>query len=215
VCGTCVTAFTAIDLSVDPPAQLAQVPLGDLPQAIAMDEERDRAYVAQLGSVVVIDLVSLQVVTTVPTGNRPTPLSDSCGAPFGISVDPTPHRIYSTDPAANMLSVIDGETNTVIAAPSTGARPWGVALLPDLDRAYVANYEANTVSVIDTTTNTPVTAIGVGSGPTNVAVDATTHRVYVANCDGRSVTIIDATTNGLVGAVSLSLRPVHDVFVVP
>ena len=77
-----------------------------------------------------------------------------------------------TSPGAGTVSVIDIETNTVVATISFGNQnPFRVAITPDGTRAYVTiGFPNNIVSVIDTATNTVVATIPVGSGPVAVAI---------------------------------------------
>ncbi|MBQ26537.1 MAG: hypothetical protein CMH81_00115 [Nitrospiraceae bacterium] len=79
-------------------------------------------------------------------------------------------RAYVTNNSSGTVSVIDVDTNTVIATIPVEDAPNGVAITPDGTRAYVTNWLSNTVSVIDVTTNTVVATIPVGDGPNGVAI---------------------------------------------
>src|SRR5438045_8576841 len=72
-------------------------------------------------------------------------------------------RAYVANLCANTVSVIDTDTNAVIATIPVGPAPFLMAATPDGTRVYVTNRGGNTVSVIDTATNTVVSTIIVGS----------------------------------------------------
>jgi YVTN family beta-propeller protein len=57
------------------------------------------------------------------------------------------------------VSVIDGETNSVIKTIPVGASPTDVAVNPNNNLIYVANVDSNTVSVIDGETNEVVLGV--------------------------------------------------------
>ncbi|PEQ55453.1 hypothetical protein CN469_28295 [Bacillus cereus] len=70
----------------------------------------------------------------------------------------------------NNVSVIDTNSNTVVATVPVGNNPFGVAITPDGSFAYVTNFNIANVSVIDTSSNTVVTTVPVGISPFGVAI---------------------------------------------
>jgi YVTN family beta-propeller protein len=87
------------------------------------------------------------VISTIATGGA--------NVPFGIAVTPDGKRLYVTNTASNIVSVIDTMTASVVATVAVGMLPVAVTITPDGTLAYVANRNSNTVSVIDTTTSPP------------------------------------------------------------
>ena len=71
-------------------------------------------------------------------------------------------RAYVTNSCNGTVSVVDTDTNTIVATIPVGINPLGVAITPDGTRVYVSNSGSGTVSVIDTSTNTVVATIPVG-----------------------------------------------------
>jgi len=123
-------------------------------------------------------------------------------------------RAYVTNRTTNDVSVVDTETNTVVATVPTGTTPFGVAISPKGDRAYVTNQGSDSVSVIDTATNDVVATVPlhVGSWPTGLAVTPDGTRVYVANHTNASfnpstVSVIDTATNTVVATVGVGVEP--------
>ena len=93
-------------------------------------------------------------------------------------------RAYVTNHCENTISVIDTDTNTVVAAVPVGLSPRRVAITPDGERVYVTNAGSGTISVIDTGTDTVVATIPVGLNPSGVAITPDGARVYVTSGSG-------------------------------
>jgi len=110
---------------------------------------------------------------------------------------------WVTNTTSDTVSVIDTDTNTVIATIPVGDGPMGVALTPDGTRAYVTNSNNDTVSVIDTADKTVITTIPVGDGPRGVAFTSDGQRVYVTNELADSVSAISVTSNTVFDTIAL------------
>ena len=61
-----------------------------------------------------------------------------------MAVSPDGTRAYVTNLGSGTVSVIDTDTNTVIATITVGSGPAGVAVSPDGTRAYVTNLSSAT-----------------------------------------------------------------------
>jgi YVTN family beta-propeller protein len=118
--------------------------------------------------------------------------SQACADPFAYVTNATSHNV----------SVIDTETNTVIATVPVGTDPLGVAITPDGARAYVTNYSSHNVSVIDTETNTVAATVGAGNHPMGVAITPDGARAYVTDTSS-SVLVIDTATNTVIANVTV------------
>jgi YVTN family beta-propeller protein len=207
------------------------VAVGAFPQSVAVDEQTDTIYVANLNdnSVSVIDGATCNATVTSGCGQAPAtaPVGDG---PDGVAVNQATDTVYVANGRANTVSVIDGATcNATVtsgcgqAPPTTlaGNGPDDVAVNQATDTVYVANGGlymvnggANTVSVIDgATCNATVTSgcgqtpptIFVGNVPLGVAVDQATDTVYVTNfgAENFGADTVDAqdTTSVINGAI--------------
>jgi YVTN family beta-propeller protein len=105
------------------------------------------------------------------------------------------------------VSATGGDSFSVVATVTVGARPNDVAVSPDGSRVYVVNYYDNSVSVIATATNTVVTTVGVGSSPWGVAVSPDGSRVYVTNSEAASVSVLGASASAPAAPTSLNVTP--------
>src|SRR5260370_1116421 len=104
--------------------------------------------------------------------------------PFGVAVTPDGSKVYLTHIGANIVSVIDTTTNTVIGSPiHVGFLPYGLAATPDGSKVFAANHGArdNSVSVIDTAAKTVSATIPVCSPPTGAAVTPAGSPIYIAS----------------------------------
>ena len=88
-------------------------------------------------------------------------------------------RIYVANSGSNTVSVIDKDTNAVVATVPVGERPTGVLAVGS--RIYVTNHLSGTVSVIDVAFNTVVATVPVGVRPAGLDVSAYGTEVWVAN----------------------------------
>lgn len=110
-------------------------------------------------------------------------------------------RAYVTNVTADVVSVLDVNSNTVVAEIPVGDGPVGIALSPDGSRAYVADFISDQVTVIATSVNLVVGTIPVGDQPVYVAVSPDGTRGYVANSAGASVSVFNLATNNVIATV--------------
>lgn len=69
------------------------------------------------------------------------------------------------NPNDHALTVINGNTNSVVTTSGAGWFPDGIALNPRANRAWVANYLSQDLSIIDGTTNTVAATVTTGNFP--------------------------------------------------
>jgi len=81
-----------------------------------------------------------------------------------------PNVIYVTNVGDNTVSVINGNTNTMVQTIPVGNGPVGVGVNPVTNMVYVSNLSNDTVSVINGNTNTFLTTVFVGKEPIGVGV---------------------------------------------
>ena len=153
------------------------------------------------------------IIATIHTG----------GAPNAVAINPGTNRIYTADVFDNMISVVDGSTDTIAARiQGSIANPTGyvenVAVNPVSNRVYVSgtrisNHVTNTpvhtnrVTVIDGETNAILTSIPVGSQPDDLAVNPITNMIYVANVADNRVSVINGNTNLVDKTVAVGRAP--------
>src|SRR5579864_7098413 len=211
--------LTKIDLTATPPTQGTQIRVGNAPHSIVISADGTTAYVSNeggrvatesdfqinsagteivadpnvgaaiTGTVSVVDLASLTVTATIPTGLHPTGM-----ALFG-------GFLLVANTYSDTISVIDTTTNTVIRTisvglpigvpgaghPAYGAAPNSIAVDAKDRIAFVALYNANAIGVIDLNPgvkNAVIGAIPVAYAPSSVVLDEVNKTLIVANDKG-------------------------------
>ncbi len=141
------------------------------------------------GTVSVVDLASMRVTATIPTGLHPTGM-----AFWG-------QKLLVANTYSDTISVIDTASNKVtrtislglpIGVPGAGqaaygAAPNSIAVDPDTGVAYVALYNANAIGVVDLgngSANPVVGMIPVAYAPSSVVFDKTNNVLIVSNDKG-------------------------------
>src|ERR1043165_3021889 len=94
-------------------AQTRQIPTGQQPMALAVNENTHKIYIVNhnSASVTVVDGPTGAVAATVKTGSGPE----------AIAVNPVTNRIYTANSGSNTVTVIDGATDTAVASVPTGS----------------------------------------------------------------------------------------------
>ena len=118
-------------------------------------------------------------------------------------MNPATNKVYVTRQDEDIVSVIDGSNDRVLANVTVGFQPHGIAVNPVTDLIYVTNTASNSVSVIDGKTNRIIDTIMIGNRnladdfefTSHVAVNPKTNKVYVSNIDADTVTVIDGKTD--------------------
>jgi YVTN family beta-propeller protein len=143
--------------------------------------------------------------------------------PRAIAFDPANGNLYVANQLDNTVSVISGQTNTVIGNPipvGTGNGPFEIAFDSFNGDLYVTNSGTNTVSVIDGQTNTVIgNPIPVGQFPSGIAFDSSNGNLYVTNLISLAepvtgtVSVISGQTNTVVGSpISVGATPFEIAF---
>ena len=115
-------------------------------------------------------------------------------SPRAVVVNPASHKVYATNPAAGMVTVIDDAMHSATAI-KVGVDPGAIDINSVTNKIYVANGGGGTVSVIDGATNTVIATVPVGDEPYVVAVNPATNKIYVSRTFNNTVTLIDGNTN--------------------
>ena len=207
-----------IDLTAKQPTQGAQIRVGNAPHSIVIGSDGKTAYVSNeggrvatqadfqinsagtemvadptvgatvTGTVSVVDLPSMKVTATIPTGLHPTGMAFYNG------------QLLVANTYSDSLSVINTSTNKVtrtipvslpISVPGQsaayGAAPASIAVDSEYGLAFVACYNANAIAVINLApgvANPILGAIPTAYAPASVVLDNVNHQLVVANDKG-------------------------------
>jgi YVTN family beta-propeller protein len=106
------------------------------------------------------------------------------------------------------VTVINGESNKVIATLRVGSYPWALCYNPQDNKVYCTNERSYNVSVIDGASDSVVKTIAVGTFPRALTCNPAQNRMYVTNILSNSVSIIRDSALGVVEHTPLVGRPV-------
>ena len=149
------------------------------------------AYVTNgtANTVTVLDLVYLRRDRTLSVGLNPT----------GITANPNttdktnPHRneVYVVNSQSGSVSVIDAETNRVVATIPVHRLPYFISVDASGHRAYVANSGSNNVSILDLDRRREIAVIGTGEAPGLARISPDMRSLVVTNRASGSVSIFN------------------------
>lgn len=192
----------------------------EAPIAVAIDQQRDLAVVANSGTdqASIVDLNTL-AVTNVTVGDNPQ----------GVAIYSRGARAVVSNRGSSTVSMIDIDPmsatfGTQVNTGTVGAEPIGVAVNDDLGQAVVANSVSNTVTIVNIADGTidSAAALSPDIRPVAVAVDSARNLAAVANVASNSVAIVNmAPVNPVVlfritnvnGANGVVYDPVSDRFI--
>jgi YVTN family beta-propeller protein len=130
-------------------------------------------------------------------------LPEAAGA---VAVNPLTNRVYATHRLLEELSVIDGNTDTVIArVPLGGGPPRAVVVHPLLNRIYVTT--RNLLWMIDGETNAVISLASPGFDLVSPTIDVLADRLYVPAMQSKTVAVVDASSNEVLHRVSTGRDP--------
>lgn len=154
------------------------------PYGIALDTATGDLFVANHGvgsaaggdSVSVISGTTNSVIATISVGSNTL-----WSGPFGVSYDPVNGNVYVVNEHTGNVSVVSGNTLTVVANIPVGSTPYQVTTDPDNGNIYVTDYGSNEVSEISGSTENVLGAVTVGDGPYGIAYASSGPDLLVAN----------------------------------
>ena len=180
------------------------IPGGKNPFAIALNPVTNLIYVANEanGSNATVDVIDgsndTLVGSPIRLGNSP---------PTALAVNPVTNKIYVTN--GNVLSIIDGASNTSTTAALPHSNPTAIVVNPVTNFIYITTTQgAGTVVAINGATNTVSGTVAIGGAPSASAVNSLTNRIYVTDhAASGHVFVIDGSTNTGVDSIATGNGP--------
>ena len=117
------------------------VAVGEIPCAVALVPEKNRAYVVNYGgnSLSVVDTATRRSIATVRVGERPQ----------AVAVDAKANLIYVANSHSDSMTVIDGGTNKILRTVAAGKNPFALAVNRANGQVYVAGFGDHSLQVIE------------------------------------------------------------------
>ena len=160
-------------------------------------------------------------------GQEPAKPAAATAAPAAAPPAPPPAvRVYVTNETSGDLTVINGDTQTVMATAPLGKRPRGIQASPNGKLLYVAlsgsppagpgvdpktlpppDRNADGIGEVDADTYKLNRIIHAGADPEQLAISADGTRLYVANEDTETLSVVDVASGKVVAAVKVGEEP--------
>lgn len=185
---------------------ISNIPTGFDPFGIGIDSLNNRAYIATLEGIDIIDYFTNSNGRSVTSHVLNNNISKYVHFPSNIVVDSNTSKAYITNSGKDTVSVINTSSNEAVSEIPVGLFPTGIAFDPNDQKLYIANTGNSTVSVIDTS-NLTVRQVTIDSIPYDVAVNPNTDIVYFANPESRTISTLDSNTDSPVSAVIFRINP--------
>jgi len=188
--------LTKIDLTQNPPVQVGEVRVGNVPNSVVLSPDGSTAYVSNEAG-------------RIATANDFQEYSN--GNPV-VANYPAGSIATATLSVVNLSSFSLTGTITLSGLHPTGMALWGQYLL-------VADAYSDVLSVVDTTTNQEVRTISLGlpieiegtpasgASPNSLAVDTVNNIAYVALYNANAVAVIDLNANTVKGLIPVGYAP--------
>ena len=143
--------------------------------------------------VVVFDLKTLKITTTIKTGSNPD----------GIIYDPASKHILAMNHSAGSITVIDPADLEKTATITVGGKLES-AVADGAGMVFVCVEDKSEVVQIDSKANKVLARWSVepGDGPTGLAIDTAHHRLF-AGCGNQKMIVLDAKTGKILGTPAI------------
>jgi PQQ-dependent catabolism-associated beta-propeller protein len=151
----------------------------------------------------VIDVETLEVVRTIPTGERPR----------GITFARDYSVVYICASDSNAVQVMDPETGEILHDLPSGEDPEQFVLHPDNRHLYIANEDDAITTVVDVESRSVVAQINVGIEPEGMAVSPDGTIAITTSETTNMAHWIDTETQALFANTLVDSRPRHAEFI--
>lgn len=179
-------------------AKVAKIPVGSVINDACFDTVRNRVYfVTSSGKLVTVDGGVDTIVDVVALS----------GEARGVCFDPQERKIYCAGWYPNVVTVVDGATNQVIATiPCLDGEQRGLCYYPPGHKVYCTNTSGR-ILVIDCLADTILDTIPVGSWAYRLGYDPVDDKIYSANYNDASLTVIDPRADTALTTISVPGSP--------
>jgi uncharacterized repeat protein (TIGR01451 family) len=194
-----VTYLSSPSRPEEAPEIWARVELGSEPLGIALDLQRNRAYVTlSEGRLAAVDTDIDRVVCTMEVGRDPQ----------SVAVDRASGLVYVANRDDGTLSIVDGVRCDVVATLTGFETPGGVVVDQLARRVYVSDCEAGQVVALDAADQTVVRELPLGSCPETLALDEESGLLYVGDSGEGTVSVIGLDGLEIEAEIEVSPGPV-------
>lgn len=164
------------------------------------------AYVSNLDSVSVVDILAGKEITKIPLAL----------SPLDVVISPDKRYVYVTYPDNAALGVIAIRKNKEVAQvtlnefPFTAGLTLGAAVSPDGRFIYTANYETSNISIVEATKCgwKVIGEIPLTKKPERIAITPNGRLAYVTLRDDNQIAVVDLLVNLQIKIIPAGTRPI-------
>jgi YVTN family beta-propeller protein len=135
------------------------------------------------------------------------PASPQYRSPLFICLSPDQSRAYVVNYTANLVSVIDVKSRTVVREIPTSSRPSQAKLSPDGSLLYVSCTWGGQIDVIDLAAGKIVRSLKAGYEPCGLAPTADGTRLFVTNVVSSTVSLLDLASGRTLAETPVGSQP--------
>lgn len=153
--------------------------------------------------------VTIVAVCITPKGELPlrtlrdVPLGGSTSRFDYQSIDSESGRLYIAHLGADLITVFDTNSQTVVGDVTGLKHVHGVLAVPELHRVYATATGTNELAVIDDKSLEVEARIPAGNYPDGIAYASKEMKLYISDLHGKTDTVIDARTNRQLATIEL------------
>ena len=172
-------SYTVTIISVETGKSVKSVKIGRYPRGIAISDDSQYAYVAEMGGSNIhrIDLSNFSK-TLVPVGSNPR----------AVVISPDGTKLYVTMNISGKVQAWDLVNNKTIKSVKTGEAARSLDISSDGSALFVVNFDSDTVSKVRASDMKILQTIKVCNEPIGVTYDSSTNRTWVA-CYGGALKV--------------------------
>lgn len=134
---------------------------------------------------------------------RDVPLSGGTSRFDYQTLDQQAHRLYIAHLGADLVTVFDTESGTVVGNVNSVPGAHGVLAVPELGRVYASATSAHTVAVIDPDSLAVMASIPAGDYPDGLAYAPDVGKLYVSDENGKADIVVDVQSNQMLTSIPL------------
>lgn len=166
---------------------------------VVLDGNGKTGYISDGGAarVVVFDRSNYKVTAAIPTGKNP----DS------LLIEPVSHRLFVFNGASKSATVVDGNTNSVLATiplpgkPEFSAAGEGGSVFVNIEESSrILRIDASALKITGSWPLAPC------EGPSGLSIDASRHRLFSV-CDNKKMAVVDSLSGKLIATVPIGEGP--------
>jgi YVTN family beta-propeller protein len=132
--------------------------------------------------------------------------------PWGCCFVPSMNRIFVGNITGDNVTIINAETNSVVATVTCGDGARMACYCPSNDRVYVSNGSSSTLTVINAISSAVVGTVTVQNNPVEPTYCPSNDKIWVPNWGSASVSIVDCTNNSISTTLALVYAPGQVVY---